>query len=41
MNKTIEAIKNGQKVAIEELFDVVNMYDITHLDLMNDGKTVV
>lgn len=41
MNKTIEAIKNGQQVATEELFEAVNMYDITHLNLMNGGKAVL
>lgn len=41
MNKTIEAIKKGQKVATEELFEVVNMYDITHLSLMDGGQAVL
>lgn len=41
MNKTIEAIKNGQEVATEELFGVVNVYDMTHLDLMSDGQVVL
>lgn len=41
MNKTVEAIKNGQLVTTEELFEVVNMYDMTHLDLMSDGQAVL
>lgn len=40
MNKTIEAIKNGQKVATEKLFEVVNMYDITHLSLMKGNQAI-
>lgn len=41
MNKAIEAIKNGQKVTTEELFKMVNMYDMTHLDLMSNGQAVL
>jgi hypothetical protein len=33
MNKTIEAVKNGQKVATDELFEVVNAYVLTTLKL--------
>lgn len=33
MNKTIEAVKNGQKVETEELFEVANAYVLTTLSL--------
>lgn len=33
MNKTIEAIKKGQKVTTEELFEVVNTYVLTTLSV--------
>lgn len=33
MNKTIEAVKNGQKAKKEELFEVVNAYVLTTLSL--------
>ena len=38
MNKTVEAIKKGQKVATEELFEVVNAYVLTTLKLRMPGK---
>ena len=41
MNKTIEAIKKGNKVATNELFDIVNLYECTHLTLMHGGQAVM
>ena len=38
MNKTVEAIKNGQNVATEELFEVVNSYVLTTLSLRTADK---
>lgn len=38
MNKTVEAIKNGQNVATEELFEVVNSYVLTTLSLRTPDK---
>lgn len=38
MNKTVEAIKNGQTVSTEELFEVVNAYALTTLSLRTPGK---
>lgn len=40
MNKTVEAIKNGQNVGIEELFEVLNLYELTHCYLVNGEETV-
>lgn len=41
MNKTVEAIKNGQKVTTEELFEVVNSYVLTTLSLRTSDKNSV
>lgn len=44
MNKTVEAIKNGQVVSTEELFEVVNSYVLTSLsvrDTNNDRNCIV
>lgn len=41
MNKTVEAIKNEQKVATEELFEIVNAYTLTTLSLMTPDKNSV
>ena len=41
MNKTVETIKNGQNVATEELFEVVNAYVLTTLSVVNDNKEKV
>lgn len=38
MNKTVEAIKNGNKVTTEELFNVVNGYVLTTLSLRTQDK---
>lgn len=38
MNKTVEAIKKGQKVSAEELFEVVNAYVLTTLSLKTPDK---
>ena len=39
MNKTVEAVKKGQKVTtIEELFEVVNAYVLTTLSLRTPNK---
>lgn len=38
MNKTVEAIKNGNKVTAEELFNVVNGYVLTTLSLRTQDK---
>jgi len=38
MNKTVEAIKKGQAVTTEELFEVVNAYVLTTLSLRTLGK---
>lgn len=41
MNKTVEAIKNGQKVTTEELFEVVNAYVLTTLSLRTPAQKSV
>lgn len=41
VNKTVEALKNGQEVSTQELFELVNAYDITALSLSDDGKTIL
>ena len=41
MNKTIEEIKKGNKVATKDLFDIVNLYECTHLTLMHGGQAVM
>lgn len=41
MNKTIEAIKAGNKVTVGELFQIVNLYPCTHMELMKSGKSVM
>lgn len=38
MNKTVEAIMNGQEVSTQELFELVNAYNLTTLDLIKDKK---
>ena len=38
MNTTVEAIKKGQKVSTEELFEVVNAYVLTTLSLRTPNK---
>ncbi len=38
MNKTVEAIKKGQAVTTEELFEVVNAYVLTTLSLRTPDK---
>lgn len=38
MNKTVEAIKKGQKVTAEELFEAVNVYVLTTLSLKSPDK---
>lgn len=37
-NKTVEAIKNGQEVAIEDLFELVNAYELTNLSIEDSSK---
>lgn len=41
MNKTIEAIKNGSKVTTEELFELVNAYVLTTLNLKTSDERSV
>lgn len=41
MNKTIEAIKNGQPVTTAEIFDVVNNLMIIDLSIRSADKNVV
>lgn len=41
MNKTVEAIKNGQAVSTEELFEVVNAYVLTTLSLRTSDKSSI
>lgn len=41
MSKIIEAIKMGNKVTTEELFEVVNLYKCTQLDLLIGIETVM
>ena len=41
MNRTVEAIKNGQVVSTEELFEVVNGYVLTTLMLRTDDRQTV
>ena len=41
MNKTVEAIRNGQTVGTEELFELVNLYELTHLSLMDGGQDIM
>ena len=40
-NKVVEAIKKGQKVTTEELFEVVNAYVLTTLSLQTPGKDTI
>ena len=39
MNKTVEELMNGQEVSTQELFELVNAYDLTSLSLTKDRKT--
>lgn len=41
MNKTVEAVKNGQEVTREELFEVVNAYVLTTLSLRTQNKDTI
>ena len=41
MNRTVEAIKNGQVVSTEELFEVVNAYVLATLSVVNVDKEKV
>lgn len=41
MNKTVEAIRNGQEVSTQELFELVNAYDMTSLSLSDVNKTIL
>jgi hypothetical protein len=41
MNKTVEAIKTGNKVTTEELFEVVNDYVLTALSLRSSDKKTI
>lgn len=41
MNRTVEAIKNGQVVSTEELFEVVNAYVLTTLSVVNTNREKV
>lgn len=40
MNKTVEAIKNGQKVAMEELFELINAYNLTNLEVYGNDDEI-
>lgn len=39
MNKTVEAIKGGQRVAMEEVFELVNVFNLTSLSV-HDSKNM-
>lgn len=41
INKTVEALKNGQEVSTQELFELVNAYDMTSLSLSDGSKTIL
>lgn len=41
MNKTVEALMNGQEVSTQELFELMNDYDITSLSLLDGDKTTL
>ena len=40
MNKTVEAIKDGQKVTMEEAFELVNVFNITSLSVHEFENTI-
>lgn len=41
MNKTVEKIKNGQAVETEELFELVNAYNLVTVNKINENKETV
>lgn len=41
MNNTVEAIKNGQKVTMEEVFELVNVYNMTNLSLHDSSNAIL
>ena len=42
MNKTIEAVKNGQKVTAKEIFELINGFCITQISLTSEtGKAIM
>lgn len=41
MMKTVEAIKNGQAVTTEELFELINICNITYLSLFKSGEQIL
>ncbi|EHE96306.1 hypothetical protein [Enterocloster citroniae] len=41
INKTVEALKNEQEVSTQELFELVNAYDMTSLSLSDGSKTIL
>ena len=41
MNKTVEALMNGPEVSSQELFELMNDYDITSLSLLDGDKTTL
>ena len=41
VNKTIEAIKNGNKPSTQELFELVNSYDTTMLSILDKNNRTI
>ncbi len=41
MNKTVEAIMNGQEVKVQELFELVNNFNIASLKVQDDNNTLL
>lgn len=41
MNKLVETIKKGNKVTVEEALQIVNLYPCTHMELKENGKSVM
>src|SRR5699024_6405254 len=39
-NKTVEAIKNGQEVVIEEMFELINAYNLTNLEVYREDDGI-
>lgn len=39
-NKTVEAIKNGQEVVMEEMFELINAYNLTNLEVYREDDGI-
>ena len=39
-NKTVEAIKTGQEVVIEEMFELINAYNLTNLEVYREDDGI-